>query len=216
MYISIHDKIYNTNKRQITFVLTQGEAASWKEQFVGQAMHNCKKAGVPLDFSTFVVFETNFFEAFKPFDQTGDAWAEMKEMRFNGPTGNMDEHIAHFISLLMKTGMTNSTAVINCFRETLPRGLQQKIIMLPNAPENLAEWYKWATKIHHRWQVWNTITRSAGKSPAQRNKNGPQKFNFRPRPDLNAMDVNAMTVNEKMELMRRGACFKCKKVGHLS
>ena len=159
IFTSINNKIYNSDKRKITFVLSLlTEVASWKEQFVGQAILNCKKQGLPLDFGTFMVFETNFFEAFKPFDQTGDAWAEMKEMRFNGPTGNMDEHIAHFISLLMKTGMTNSTAVINCFRETLPRGLQQKIIMLPNAPENLAEWYKWATKIHHRWQVWNTIT----------------------------------------------------------
>ena len=94
--------------------------ASWKEQFVGQAILNCKKQKVPLDFGTFAVFETNFFEAFKPFDQTGDAWAEMKEMRFNGPTGNMDEHIAHFKSLLTKTGMMDSTAIIDCFRETLP------------------------------------------------------------------------------------------------
>ena len=85
------------------------------------------------------MFETDFFEVFKPFDQTSDAWAEMKEMRFNGPTGNMDKHVAHFKSLLMKTGMTGSTAVIDCFRETLPWGLQQKIVMLPNTPTNLAD-----------------------------------------------------------------------------
>ena len=101
------------------------------------------------------MFETNFFEVFKPFDQTGDAWAEMKEMRFNGPTGNMDEHVACFKSLLTKTGMPDSTAIIDCFKETLPQGLQQKIVMLPDAPTNLADWYKWAIKIHHGWQVWN-------------------------------------------------------------
>ena len=98
-----------------------------------------QEAEIPLDFGTFVVFETNFFEAFKPFDQTGDTWAEIKEMRLNGPTGNMDEHIACFKSLLTKTGMTDSTAVIDCFRETLPWGLQQKIVMLPNTPTNLAD-----------------------------------------------------------------------------
>ena len=160
IFTAINNKIYNTEKRKIAFVLsllTEGEAASWKEQFVGQAILNCKKQGVSLDFSTFTVFETNFFEAFRPFDQTGDIWAEMKEMRFNGPTGNMDEHVAHFKSLLTKTGMTDSTAIIDCFRGTLPQGLQQKIMMLPNAPENLADWYKWATKMHYGWQVWNHI-----------------------------------------------------------
>ena len=144
---------------------------------------------------------------------------EMKEMRFNGQTGNMDKHVARFKSLLTKTGMTDSTAVINCFRETLPGGLQQKIIMLSNVPENLADWYKWTRKIHHRWQVWNcTMTRltPAGKFPTQKNKNGTRKFNFRPRPDLNTMDIDTMTVNKRTKLMRRGACFKCKEVRHFS
>ena len=198
-------------------LLTEGEVASWKEQFVEQAILNCKKQGIPLDFGTFVMFETDFFEVFKPFNQTGDAWAEMKEMRFNGPTGNMDKYIACFKSLLTKTGMTDSTVIIYCLREILPQGLQQKIVMLPDVPTNLADWYKWATKIHHGWQVWNhTIIQSAERSPAQKNENGTRKFNFRPRPDLNAMDVDTMTVDERTELMRKGACFKCKEVGHLS
>ena len=107
-------------------LLTKGEAASWKEQFVGQAILNCKKQGVPLDFGTFAVFKTNLFEAFKPFDETGDAWAKMKEMRFNGWTGNMDEHVARFKSLLTKTGMTDFTAIINCFRETSPGDYNRK------------------------------------------------------------------------------------------
>ena len=160
VFTSINDKIYNSDKRKITFILsllTEGEAASWKEQFIREAIINCKKCNIPLDFGTFAVFETKFFEVFKPFDQTGDTWVEMKEMRFNGPTGNMDKHIACFKSLLTKTGITDSTAVIDCFRETLPQGLQQKIIMLPDAPTTLTDWYKWTTKIHHGWQVWNRM-----------------------------------------------------------
>ena len=80
IFTSINDEIYNNNKRKIAFILsllTKREAASWKEQFVGQAILNCKKQGIPLDFGTFTVFETDLFEAFKPFDETGDAWAEI-------------------------------------------------------------------------------------------------------------------------------------------
>ena len=43
-----------------------------------------------------------------------------------------------------------------------------------------------------------------------------KKINFRPRPDPNTMDVDTMTVDKRTELMRKGACFKCKEVGHLS
>ena len=142
IYITINDEIYNTDKRQIAFVLsllTQGKATSWKEQLMEEAMINCKKWGIPLDFSTFAVFEINFFEVFKPFNETDDAWAEMTELKFDGWTGHMDKHVAHFKSLLKKTGMMDLTAIIDCFRETLPRELQQKIILLLNMPKTLTD-----------------------------------------------------------------------------
>ena len=34
--------------------------------------------------------------------------------------------------------------------------------------------------------------------------------------DLNTMDVDAMSIEERNELMKKGACFRCKKPGHLS
>ena len=49
VFTSINDKIYNSDKRKIAFILslpTEGEAASWKEQFVEQAILNCKKQGI--------------------------------------------------------------------------------------------------------------------------------------------------------------------------
>ena len=34
--------------------------------------------------------------------------------------------------------------------------------------------------------------------------------------DPNAMDIDAMSIEEQNELMKKGACFRCKKTGHLS
>ena len=36
------------------------------------------------------------------------------------------------------------------------------------------------------------------------------------RKDPNAMDVDAMSIEKRNELMKKGACFRCKKPGHLS
>ena len=44
----------------------------------------------------------------------------------------------------------------------------------------------------------------------------PRKFNFQPRRDPNAMDIDVLTAEERSELMRKGACFRCKALGHLS
>ena len=34
--------------------------------------------------------------------------------------------------------------------------------------------------------------------------------------DPNTMDVDAMSIEERNKLMKKGACFRCKKPGHLS
>ena len=44
----------------------------------------------------------------------------------------------------------------------------------------------------------------------------PRKFNFQPRKDLNAMDVDVLTAEERSDLMRKGTFFRCKTQGHLS
>ena len=58
VFTSINNKIYSSDKRKIAFILsllTEEEVASWKEQFVGQAILNCKKQRMTLDFGTFTV-----------------------------------------------------------------------------------------------------------------------------------------------------------------
>ena len=53
--------------------------------------------------------------------------------------------------------------------------------------------------------------------PQQQNSGGKKKFVFRKKEvDPNAMDVDVMTFQERTELMKKGACFCCKQVGHLS
>ena len=34
--------------------------------------------------------------------------------------------------------------------------------------------------------------------------------------DPNAMDIDAMTIKERDDLMKKGACFYCKQVGHVA
>jgi len=51
-----------------------------------------------------------------------------------------------------------------------------------------------------------TPTRSTGR-----------KWNFdRPARNPNTMDVDAMTIEERSQLMKKGACFGCKEPGHIA
>ena len=56
-----------------------------------------------------------------------------------------------------------------------------------------------------------------GKTTQNKNNNNtPRKFNLPVRRDLNAMDVDILTAEQRTELMKKGACFNCKAIGHLS
>ena len=41
-------------------------------------------------------------------------------------------------------------------------------------------------------------------------------FPIKKEKDPNAMDVDAMSMDEQSQLMKKGACFNCKQVRHLS
>jgi len=44
-----------------------------------------------------------------------------------------------------------------------------------------------------------------------------KNWNFdKPTRDPNAMDVDSMTIEERHDLMRKGACFFCKQPGHIA
>jgi Zinc knuckle len=43
-----------------------------------------------------------------------------------------------------------------------------------------------------------------------------KKFFFPEKKDLNAMDIDCMSIEECTRLMKEGKCFRCKLFGHLS
>ena len=81
-------------------------------------------------------------------------------------------------------------------------------------PEILSGWYK---KAAFQEQNWQEIQKIFGKNTQNRNnQNTLRKFNFQIRQDPNTMDVDILTAKQRGDLMKRGACFNCKAVGHVS
>ena len=56
------------------------------------------------------------------------------------------------------------------------------------------------------------------KNNGQKSDSGKKKFSFptKQEKDPNAMDVDSISTDEHSQLMKKGACFNCKKIGHLS
>ena len=116
---------------------------------------------------------------------------------------------------------SDSAAVINLYRETLPMTLQRQILYLEKPPNKLDDWDEWRLRLHHQWkqiqQILGPETRTTPKKAI--NNSGGRKFHFskkREDQDPNAMDMDTLTLKEQSDLMKEGKCFNCKGTEHIS
>ena len=217
VYLTVNKEVYNNDKKKIMYLLsfmTEGDAASWKEEFLAWKIKEAKKNDTDLKLGTFKEVKEMIKKSFKPFDGPGDALEEMKRLRMANNSNN-NEHVTKFKMLVTQSSLSDSTAVMDFFWETLPTPLQKQVMTCENPPTTLKDWYKKATKFHSNWQKMQRIFGWKSK-PAQSTSQMKRKFQFlaKKERDPNTMDVDSMTTNEQAELMRKGACFKCKKTGH--
>lgn len=212
LYLELNDEMYNTDKKKIAYALSfmnEGDADSWKGQFLTSARTDSK-----LELGTWEKFEADLTEAFKPYDAPGDALEKITTLRMG--TNSIEDHIARYKVLLTKAGVKDdSPSAIDYFRRSLNVPLQKNLLNLPTPPKDLKEWYDWAQRLDNNYR---RMQRIFSRTPDKNSKNEPRKqWNFqRRKKDPNAMDIDAMSVEKRTEMMRKGLCFNCGKPGHLS
>ena len=157
---------------------------------------------------------------FSPYNVPKDAIYEMKGMKMGN--SSIEEHVAKFKMLITKSKLAKNEAVIGYFRETLPIPLQKNILMLRDLPTTLDKWYEWAIRLQNNFlRMKGVIAKTQGTHLPLNDRKPKEKslrrFYFDPGlKDPNAMDVDVMMTDERTELMKKGLCFGCKKLGHLS
>ena len=198
-----------TQTLRIGFILAlmnDGDAASWKEQFVENCIITSAANNAPLDMGTFLSFKHNLQEVFTPYDAPGDALEKMKNLRMKGDY-LIDNHVAKFKMLVTSSGLGNTSAAVTYYyRESLPPALQKRIVFLEKPPMKLDDWYEWSTRLHHQWKRMQRILGRESKTLPKKTNNGGRKFYFprRTERDPNAMDVDALTFGERNDLMKEG------------
>ena len=216
IYLGINKKVYNDDLKKIGFILsfmTEGQAEAWANQFVEEAW--TQNPGPDLNLRTYEEFVKTLKVTFLAYDSPGDALNKMKNlwMKYDD---DIDKHIMTFATLLSKSRLDKkSTVIVDIFRETLPVKLQSKIMNLETPPTDLDGWYKWAKEIDNTAKQTRVIL---GKTKQNSKKTGTGPCYFFPwwERDPNAMDVDALSLEERGKLMKEGKCFHCRKTRHLA
>jgi Retrotransposon gag protein/Zinc knuckle len=219
VYLKVNKGIYNNDDKKISFILsylTGGDAAVWKQQFIQTKIEESIDAKTDeLDWGSYNEFVDALKKTFQPYDEPAEALEDMKKLCLGD--GSITEHNSRFRLLVSQTGMKDSLALTDLYRETLPWGLQSPIIRSENLPKTLEEWYTKATNFYIGHQRAQRLFRKRDKPttttsalPAQK------KFSFPEKKDPNTMDIDRMSIEEQTRLMKEGKCFRCKLFGHLS
>lgn len=225
IYLLANREAYPTDLDKVLFVLSymsEGDANSWKEEFVDTAEQKAAQDSSELKLGTYQGLIDLIVKDFSPYDAPKDAIYEMKELKMGNTT--IEEHVSKFKMLVTKSKLAKNDAVVEYFRETLPFPLQKSILSLPEPPTDLDKWYEWAIKLQNNFvrmksAIAKSQNRGGGTTPnpnKKPNDKGPRRFYFEPTRDPNAMDVDSMTTEERTALMKKGACFTCRTIGHLS
>jgi hypothetical protein len=123
----INKKIYDDDLKKIGFFLSfmnEGDAASWKEQLLEDALATAQANNTELNLGSFAQFKHDLQEAFAPYDSPGDALEKMKTLRMK-KDDSIDDHIAKFRMMVSESKLDKSSPVIiDLFRETLGMLLQ--------------------------------------------------------------------------------------------
>lgn len=178
-------------------------------------------------------FTEDFRDAFANTTKQQDAEAALERIHVQ-PQESIDQYIARFEDLIDKAGWSPlDRGTANVFRKGLHDAMQKAIFLKDPIPTTLLEWKEAARKEASRY----ALMKSAGmfqkktqgptnpgqrfQNPAAQRRWGRHFQNNGGKKDPNAMDidtiqVNALSPDEKQRLVKEGRCFRCKNTGHLS
>jgi hypothetical protein len=140
--------------------------------------------------------------------------------------GDLDTYITDFKKLAQDAGYAlNEKGALILFRKGLPFGLHKAVVDKAHpAPVTIDQWQQAARQQQVAYADWKALMGEAPRAPqdhCQRWRGALDQRNNRRQRDPDAMDVDTMEINsltkdEKDKYMRKGLCFYCKETGHVS
>jgi hypothetical protein len=218
-YLDINDEIYTTDKVRIAFILsyfTDGEARRWKETYTDKIRDPITKR---LNYPTFATFINDVEKAFRSADRVQEAINKLEILKQGKKTAEeLVTEFRHLASMaeLEQTTRSDNIHLIGLFRKALNPQLSRRILFGDAVPKTFEEWVEKAIQIDTNYRMaLQILGQTSGKTRNNDNKRTNGNW-YKPaeKKDPNAMDVDALTMEERQTLMKQGKCFRCKKHGH--
>ena len=242
-------KDFPTDKQKIIFILSymsEGEAQRWKKNYIETTI---RQADGSYTWPTKTMFLDAFKAAFLNEDEKEESIRKLDYINQGNKTA--EEYVNEFWLTVSKAGLpTNNDMIVRTFRKGLNKALATWIMYSDKKLNALEDttlkkgWYTIAIKFDRVHQDNVQALNERNDKPMGRQQTLPNRFcqaygwgyqsgpayqrgnnqgNYQPRYDLNAMDIdvitmalNAMSYEERGEYLKKGLCFNCGQPGHVS
>jgi hypothetical protein len=233
VYLRINRGVYITDEDKIIFILSfmnSKEALRWKQTYLRAILTPDGDMNFP-DIHTFISLLENYFQ---PTNIGQDAAHQLNLLKQGKKTA--EEVLTEFRLLSSQAGYVAETAtdhlhLIERVQRVLNASLVRKIRLMESPPTTIEGWIEKAIFFDNMYRSTMEVLEQKAKEERMtpRGKtNPPKKFDYsnyfgnkntkitRERKDPDAMDVDAMSTEKRVALMKKGLCFICEKPGHLA
>jgi hypothetical protein len=202
--------------------MNDGEATNWKDYYLDTLED--PNTGMP-NFFILVTFLVDVQKAFQATDQVQDVVNRLEMLRQGKKTA--EELNTEFLQIFGQAGIDRKTPLdhlhlIGYYRKALEPRLSHKILFSNNVLKMINGWMETAIQFDMSWRIgslfFNQDMKANSSKKADTNKSNRNAHWWRTseRKDPNAMDVDALTMEERGMRLRQGKCFCCKKTGHIA
>lgn len=214
LYFAFHEAQYKgKDRKKITFVLsklTEGEAELWRRTYMKSEEFKSDKTG-------YSSFWESFEKTFKKEHEEDQALLDLHNLK-QGPGESAETVITRFKHLAALAGLSlegNDRVAIDYLRSALNPNLTDKLYLMHDEPTEFDSWARMAIKHDNVYRRHQAIKKGLGR-PFNAQLFRSTTNGKKPARDPNAMDVDALTMDERKELLQKQACFYCKKPGHFA
>ena len=187
---------------------------NFKNLTLAQAEQIDPTTGQPRGLGTWANFRDDIRTMFANPLRANDARNELWAIKWNPRRQTALEFRQQFLSLAHEAGMDNFPTLIQIYKHALPSGIRMEIALQhPSPGEDLAQWM---TRVYERDLQWRS---ERGNEPQEKPK--PRKPNRSARAaetqeEEDTVGINKLSAEQIKDLRTKGACFLCKKQGHIA
>ncbi len=216
LYLEINSDTYDDDKKKIIFLLSYlkgGEAEIWKQQWLNGKRNTA--GAIPWSTLKYEDIVGDFRQAFEPVEQASNAFFNLQTVRQGSRP--VEEYITEINLLFSKAEIKDNNIKMNMFINGLTPKLAEKLLTLTPTITKYSDLVSKAITMDGNFRRSRLIVDRIRGRNSNSQQQQSKRWNFsKPQHDPNAMDIDAMSTEERQPLIKNGSCFYCKKQGHIS